>query len=225
MSTQSLSVSLPSDVVYVSGTVNSVSCTWTREGDAWETVADRAADDIYHVSLTAINGLGTSATYELTLYYGLTNLITDRTQADVDRRAALAKKGWTAMTEAEREEWSVGMRGAYNATDLNRVGSAVSYVTNRLRACGCAVTTSPKVDWKRTDAVTPAGAEAYLADVATLRAALAVLPTTPDVPDDLDALTYQEANNIEQILLDVDALITNMAAAYYYSGELCSGEV
>ena len=41
----------------------------------------------------------------------------------------------------------------------------------------------------------------------------------------MEGLTHTEANDIEKILLDVDELITNMTAAYYYSGELYGGEV
>lgn len=225
MSTQEITVSLPSDIVYVSGTVNGKAYTWTLVGAAWQTIADRSSDDTYLVALTAISSAGTSASYEFTLYYGLLNLITDRTQADVDRVKALAKKGWAGMTDAENAEWSAGLKGAYNATDLNRVGSAVSYVAGRLNSCGLALTVSPKIDWMVRDIPTPAQMAAYLADVGKIRAALAVYGTTPETPADMEKLTYIEANNIEQILLDVDALVTNMSAAYYYTGELYSGEI
>lgn len=225
MSTQEITVSLPSDIVYVSGTVNGKAYTWTLVGAAWQTIADRASDDTYLVALTAINSAGTSTNFEFTLYYGLLKLITDRTQADVDRVASLAQKGYAAMTDVEKTEWSAGLKGAYNATDLNRVGSAVNYVAGRLNAQGYAVAVSPKIDWTMTDIPTPAQLTAYLADVATIRAALAVYGTTPGIPADMEKLTYAEANDIEQILLDVDALITNMMAVWYYAGELYSGEV
>lgn len=63
-------------------------------------------------------------------------LITDRTQADVDRVLTLSAKGWAAMTAAEREEFEAGMKGAYNATDLNRVNAAMEYLESRLVAMG-----------------------------------------------------------------------------------------
>lgn len=63
-------------------------------------------------------------------------LITDRTQADVNRALALSAKGWAAMTAAEREEFAAGMKGAYNATDLNRVNAAMEYLDTRLKAMG-----------------------------------------------------------------------------------------
>lgn len=225
MITQEITVSLPSDIVYVSGTVNGKAYTWTLVGAAWQAIADRASDDTYLVALTAINSAGTSANYEFTLYYGLLKLITDRTQADVDRAAALAQKGYASMTDDEKTEWDAGLKGKYNATDLNRVGSAVNYVAGRLNTQGYSVTVAPKIDWTDTDSPTPAQLTTYLADVSTIRAALAVYANTPETPADMEKLTYAEANDIERILLDVDALITNMMAAWYYAGEIYSGEV
>ena len=67
--------------------------------------------------------------------------------------------------------------------------------------------------------------EEYLQNVSTLRGVLATLPATPEVPSDMSGLTYQEANEIEQILVDVEILLNNMAAAWFYSGDLFSGEV
>lgn len=63
-------------------------------------------------------------------------LITDRTQRDVDRVNDLNTKGWLGMTDAEREEWSGGLKGSYNALDLNRVTSAMEYLVDRLKGFG-----------------------------------------------------------------------------------------
>ena len=38
-------------------------------------------------------------------------------------------------------------------------------------------------------------------------------------------LNYVKANNIEQILLDLDALIDKLIKSWYFSGELYTGEV
>ena len=38
-------------------------------------------------------------------------------------------------------------------------------------------------------------------------------------------LNYVKANNIEQILLDLDALITNITKSWGFSGEVYAGEV
>lgn len=224
--TRTLSVALPSSTLYVSGTVNGVSTTWTlRENNIWETVADRAEDDTYLVDLTAISSSGQSTHAVFTLYYGLLQLITDRTQADVDYVRQLSAIGWANMSASQRADWQSNLKGAYNASDLNRVGSAVNYVANRLGEQGYSVEVSPKTTWQESDIPTEVDMEAYLSDVQTIRSVLPVPSSTPPIPEDMAGLTYIEANNIEQILLDVDALVTEMINAYFYSDEISCGEV
>ena len=154
------------------------------------------------------------------------NLITDRTQADVERVAYLTGKvSAETATAAEQTEWASDLKGAYNVSDLNRVGASVAYVAGRLTGYGYAVSVDPRQDWQMTDIPTPESMTAYLADVAALRAALTVSADTPEVPEDMERLTWQEANDIEKILVDVDELLTRMTAAWFYSGELYAGEV
>lgn len=212
MSTRTLTTTLPSGTLYVSGTVNGVSTTWTNtEGNTWETVAERSPQDVYVVALTIINQLGTTTETTFTLYYGL-HLVTDRTQVDVN---------------------AGNDKGTYNASDLNRVGAAMNYVADRLRAAGYDPHISPKTDWKDGEWVTPSAQAVYLGDLAELRKQFALYETTPDVPPRIlatgihtnDGLTHTWANNIEQILVDIDALLTNIAAGWLYSGEIYSGEV
>ena len=224
--TQTISATLPASTVYVSGTVNDVAVTWTNVGgETWEAVADRAEDDIYVVALTIVSSSGQSTSTSFTLYYGLLNLITDRTQSDVSYVARLSAKGWSGMTEDERSQWLVGLKGAYNATDLNRVGNAVTYVAGRLEEAGYAPDIDPKIDWTVSDIPTESQMETYLDNVRALRNAITVPDSVPQVPADMDDLTYQEANDIERIILAVDALITNMMDAWFYSNEVFCGEV
>ena len=153
-------------------------------------------------------------------------LITDRVQADVDRVAQLAGRvSAGTATEAEKTEWARDLKGAYNASDLNRVGAAVAYVAGRLNGYGYAVTVNPKQDWTGSDIPTAGQLAAYLRDVAALRGAIAVMNSTPPTPDSASGLTWREANDIERILLDVDELLTRMAAAWFYSGDLFSNEL
>ena len=174
---------------------------------------------------------------------GALNLITDRTEADVIRAQELDAKGWDAMTADEQAEWSGGMKGAYNVSDLNRVTSAMAYLTGILRGYGYAVDYQPvsithadgttDTTWQETDEPTYSHLERYRLNVAAVRAVLSMLPTTPDTPARIvassvgatDGLTWSGANDIERILEDVEHLINNMAAAWYYSGDLYAGEV
>lgn len=224
--TQTISATLPASTVYVSGTVNDVAVTWTNVGgEIWEAVADRAEDNIYVVALTIVSASGQSTSTSFTLYYGLLNLITDRTQADVDYAARLNAAGWDGMTADERTAWTLGLKGTYNAADLNRVGNAVNYVAGRLEGAGYSVPVNPKIDWLESDIPTYSDMEIYLNNVEIIRGTLTVPTATPEVPEDMEGLTYEEANDIERILLAVDAMITNMINAYFYSNEIVCGEV
>lgn len=154
------------------------------------------------------------------------NLITNRTQADVDRVATLtARMSAGTATEAELAEWQSDLKGAYNTSDLNRVGAAVAYVAGRLNGYGYYVSVSPKQDWTDNDTPTAGQMATYIQDVAALRGAISVMNSTPPTPDSASGLTWREANDIERILLDVDELLTRMAAAWFYSGDLYAGEV
>ena len=139
-------------------------------------------------------------------------LITDRTQADVDAR---------------------NDKGTYNASDLNRVGAAMNYVADRLRAAGYDPHISPKTDWKNEDWADQAAQAVYLCDLAELRKQFSMMKSTPEVPQRIlatgintnDGLTHTWANDIEKILEDIDRLLTNAAQAWYYSGDIYASEV
>lgn len=204
MSAQVLSVSLPSEIIYVSGTVNGTAYTWTLIEGAWTATVERAADDTYVVALTAVTAAGVSTNYTLTLYYGLLSLITDRTRADVENETD---------------------KGFYNASDLNRVGAAVEYIADRFTALGYACPVTVKKDWLMTDAPTASQMEAYRQNIVTLRGQIAVMASTPEAPASMAGLDYVNANNIEQILFDLDALIDKLIKSWYFSGELYAGEV
>lgn len=212
MSTQTLTTTLPADTLYVSGTVNGVSTTWTNTaGQTWETVAERSPQDVYVVAMTIINQNGVTTETTFTLYYGL-HLITDRMKSDV-------------LNGTDK--------GSYKASDLNRVGAAMNYVADRLKAQGYDPHISPKTDWKDGEWVTPADQAVYLGDLAELRKQFAMMKSTPEVPPRIlatgintnDGLTHTWANDIEKILEDIDLLLTNAAQAWFYSGEIFSGEV
>ena len=153
------------------------------------------------------------------------NLITDRTQADVDRYAELKSKYLHGMTEAEKAEWEKYLKGAYNFTDLNRVESAVEYVAERLTEAGYAVIPVVKKNWTATDKPTLEDFKRYMKNVADIRSALTTFQTTPEAPTTDRKLDFQIANALEQILVDVDDLITRMISSYFYSGDLYSGEI
>lgn len=153
------------------------------------------------------------------------NLITDRTAADVERYLTLRNKGFENLTAAEKTEWLSNMKGAYNYTDLNRVEDAVQYLANKLRERGYRADVSARKTWTMSSLPTLSDMNTYLENIKILRNAFATLSTTPQAPSTIKGFTYKEANAIEQIIVDVDQLLDNMMSAWFFSGDLFSGEV
>lgn len=163
-------------------------------------------------------------------------LITDRTQTDVDYVFELKQKikdGWAAgytdlsmLTDEEKTEYlSEAMKGAYNATDLNRVEEAVTYLGELLSSMGYnRAVNGTKTDWEIADIPSQADMSRYIGNIQGLRAVFGMFPDTPAAPESMDALGYDSANAIEKILLDLYTLAQNIPAEYIYSDEIYSGE-
>ena len=227
--TQLIELALNAEIVSVDGVVNGESYAFAMTGSAdgmsiWSASVARADDDIYRVTVTAINHVGTSSQLSTVIYYGL-HLITDRTQFDVDRVKEMRKRGWANLTPEERSEWESGLKGAYNNSDLNRVQSAIRYLADRFADVGYFIELSGSKSWTVQDIPTRTDLENYLSDVRAIRRALTLFKTTPNVPDTMLDFNYIKANHIEQILFDVDTLLSNMIASFVYSGEFFGGEL
>ena len=157
-------------------------------------------------------------------------LITDRTQPDEERVEELAAKGYDAMSDAEKAEWDGEMKGAYDASDLNRVESAVAYLAELLVLLpielkeyaaskgvafdaffdvpydAAAYDLTTKTDWTELDSPTPEQMARYLENVKALRSALDY--ATSDLPGSMDNLTIDGANAIEKALNGLYAAIS-----------------
>lgn len=177
-------------------------------------------------------------------------LITDRTQQDVDYIKSLNKKGWSKMSSEEKLFYIKGQivkllsedgelyaedgllsaydgstpKGAYNAKDLNRVEKAMEYLAAKLNNLGYCVKISNE-EWNLGDLPDETKMQSYLNRIETIKNSITNFSTTPALPEDMQGLTYEEANAIEQILIDVDNVSTLSTLALNYSGELYTGEV
>lgn len=154
--------------------------------------------------------------------FDFSTLVTDRTQADVNRVKQIAEKIKNGtVSESELEEYNkASAKGSYNYTDLNRVGRAVAYLASRMTALGCNVSVTTKVDWKENDWITPSSAERYLADLEKIRSVFTQLSTTPSVPADMEKFTVEEANEIEKMLSDTEKLIQSLSGVFRHSGQV-----
>ena len=91
-----------------------------------------------------------------------------------------------------------------------------------------------KTNWADADIPLDADMTRYLANIVTLRGAITAI--YDELPDNMNNLDYVTANTIERVLIQIDAvlsaeierietMIEDAAAAWYYSGEIYSGEV
>lgn len=227
--TQVIELSLNAEIISVYGVVNGESYTFALTGSEdgvgiWSAAVTRADDDIYRVSITAMSQSRATTRIDTVIYFGL-QLITDRTPADVERVKVLAQKGWANMTAEERSEWENGLKGSYNSSDLNRVQSAVRYLQDRLAGAGYPLELSEAKTWTAQDVPTQKDLANYFADVKKIRGVFKLLKTTPAAPSTIVGFNHIKANNIEQILLDVDTLLSNIVANYVYSGDIFGGEL
>ena len=156
------------------------------------------------------------------------NMITDRTSDDVERWRVLQQKGYAAMTTAEKAEWISGsMKGAYNASDMNRVGVALNYLRDALadETYLSRDVFVAKTDWSESDIPTVNDLSLYLSYVETIRKATVHFAETPRTPTNTRALNYRDANDIEKILLASEDILYKMRAAWFFLDDLHCGEV
>ncbi len=105
-------------------------------------------------------------------------------------------------------------KGAYNYSDLNRVERTVKELSEKL---GLELTT--KTDWAMWDIPRFADMERYLYNIRVIKNAVS---STTSLPTSMVGLTYNDANNIEKILLEASNKIKESAV---FSGDIMCGEV
>lgn len=138
-------------------------------------------------------------------------LITDRTQYHVDLLNNLRKKTWAEMSASERELWNTeASKGAYNYTDLNRVEMAVGKIAELFNYPWGDYPI--KTDWTPWDIPKKTDMERYLDNLQRLidwsnwsyqqypERYPQGLSYIPRIPQTMENLTYQGANNIEKAL-------------------------
>jgi len=159
----------------------------------------------------------------------INELVYNRTQADVDRVYTLKNKiltgGLAALTAEEKAEYLAGMKGAYNYKDFNRLGEAISYLVEQMKKLDIHDSSIvPKVDWAMGDTPTQSQVRNLLSCLTKLRVKLSLPDNAPSVPNSLDKLTYQMANDMELLLWMIDQRITQTTAAFRYSGTMYCGQ-
>lgn len=150
-------------------------------------------------------------------------LITDRTADDVEEWNALRQLGLPSMTGEQLATWNSGMKGAYKASDFNRVSEAYNYLAEIMKTLGIISYYAPlKTTWETGETPLVEQRAAYIDGIAQLKNAVSA---SGSLPSSLDALTYTDANNIETVLINVYRRIQEMDSSIPHSGEWFSGEI
>jgi hypothetical protein len=163
------------------------------------------------------------------------DLITDRTSSDVTYAKQIFEK--IKNNTATKEETALfmgGLKGAYNAVDLNRVESAVAYITElllrlpeELRAhaeeYGVSMakifnvpydakdlTIESKTDWSVSDFFDYPNQKRYINNVQLLSKTLN--DEERPLPKNFSKFNYKSANEIERLLVDLDKNIKEARA-------------
>lgn len=116
----------------------------------------------------------------------LDSMIFDRVQADVDK-----------MTSKAYIDYA----------DLNRVESAVKWVSYVLDRYGYKNITHNKLNWKMSDFRTEEDMKRLRENLLSIRSAYYTLEITPLIPDRITYTSIYQANAIEKIIYDIGNLI------------------
>lgn len=161
----------------------------------------------------------------------------DRSEADVTACKEYTNKlltnglsvhgGWDSLDEVlERADYMSGHKGAYNASDMNRVGTVTQIVADYLASCitnlasyaaskgvtqtddmkmpyeASDISVTVKTDWKVSDIPTTPQMNVYLGNISNIYS-LGTVPSTTPAPAWMSYnIDWSMANLVEQILHD-----------------------
>ncbi len=137
-------------------------------------------------------------------------MITDRTQQDVDSGTS---------------------KGFYNALDLNRVEAKVAELAEIFDQLGYATSPVTRLDWGMSDIPNSDDLQRYFTNIATIRNILVAMDTTPSPPMvgaegyAWEPFTFDLANHAEEILEDVETLLTSLQQAFCHTGTTICGVI
>jgi len=151
-------------------------------------------------------------------------MITDRTVDDLVSLETIKSIPWQQMTEEQKQSFLRDAKGAYNVSDLVRIGTVLNWLASQLNKYGFSISLRVKTSWEYEDIPMLQDLNAYTELMQTIRGAVTVFPDTPDIPDTMNGLYYLDANAIEEFLTDVDLLLKNLVLSWFFSGEIYSGE-
>ena len=168
------------------------------------------------------------------------DLITDRTQEDVDEVYSLKSKfktvddstGYILIkhlqekdlvfdgTQSELNKYMAGLKGALNYTDLNRIGNAIRYIRMIFDSLRISHQIVGKNDWQAGDYVSQTDVSTIISDLNQIKSA-----TNSQIvfPQSFNKLNFEGLNSIEALLKDAYEIMSMRMNEYQVGGSVVSG--
>ena len=212
-------------------TVSNNSYYFKPSGGTWTTTNGGVSSSTAKTVFTALQDMTVSFAYSYSSeknYDNFTLKVAGSTVENAVSGSTTNKTYTGTLTAGQTIELTYSKDSSTDSNDDKCTMSALK-VTRMETVTETIVTETPDprdpYTWYSDDIPLPVYMNLYISNLAELRKQFTLYETTPEVPPDLEKLNYIEANNIEQILVDIDALITNIEAGWFYSGEIYSWEV
>jgi len=180
-----------------------------------------------YIQITATDEAGLKTNFDLYII----RLITDRSEEDIAVIEKLCKKPLEMWSQKENEWFNqANSKGAYNYTDLNRVETAMQYLQHSFLTQGTTINYIPvkaglnNNKWERDELFTHGNSLRYLANIETVRQQLPEKEDIPETPSDMNDFLFDEANDIEKILVMADDFLYRLYKSSWYCGEVVCGE-
>jgi hypothetical protein len=146
--------------------------------------------------------------------FDFSTLITDRTQSDIQYVQRLAEKikSGTATEDEVYEFAHVPLKGTYNVEDVQRVVVATKFLVDRLIGFGYNVEyVDAGIAYTVETIPTKSQMERYLQNIENVKKAIDV---STKMPQTMDNLTIDGANNIEKTLIVIQDTIERIILSF-----------
>lgn len=150
-------------------------------------------------------------------------MIFNRSQEDVSKAQALIMEKVQKFIPLTDNEILTLEKGTLTINTLNRIETKQQELKNLLNEIGYWDTDVVNKEWNSTEIFNIAEFQRILENENILRKAFFVYKHTPDTPEAL--YYFQNINDIEQILNDIDVMINNVKSHYKECGNFECGEM
>lgn len=151
------------------------------------------------------------------------DMITDRTQEDVDSAVRIRTNKVKTFISLTEEEQTTLERGMITINTLNRIEEKQAELKNLLNTIGYwNINITNKTDWSDNDIFYEEDFRRILDNENILKKAFFVYKNTPETPD--ISFGYEDINSIEKILYDLDVMLNDVKSHYRECGNFECGE-